>query len=287
VAAPLKSLLDARALSGNRANASSWASMVLEESVVIEARERCLFSEVDMTHSLSKSHIAVFVLLIGLVPWPALAQLAWMNTDLSPEARAELLLDAMTLDQKIGQMQTVPSPNDELEGCGFQPLGRHVEGIPELAIPTVRAINGGNGMRGGDCLPEPTATALPSATLSAATFNRSINLAWGAVLGQEARDFAHHAMLGPGLNLIRHPYSGRAQEYMSEDPFLAGVTATEQVRGIQSRGTQAMIKHFATNEDEGEISNAGRRRPGCLLAPCTSCICSPSRWRSRLAAPHR
>ena len=106
-------------------------------------------------------------------------------------------------------------------------------------------------MRGGDCLPEPTATGLPSATLGAATFNRSINFAWGAVLGQEARDFAHHVMLGPGLNLIRHPYTGRAQEYMSEDPYLAGVIATQQVKGIQSRGTHAMIKHFATNEDEG------------------------------------
>ena len=205
-----------------------------------------------MTRNFSmRSPVAVFALLLSLLPRPAVAQLPWMNTDLSAAARTELLLDAMTLDQKILQMQTVPSPNEELEGCGFQELGRHIEGIPELAIPTVRQINGGNGMRGGDCLPEPTATGLPSATLGAATFNRSINFAWGAVLGQETRDFAHHVMLGPGLNLIRHPYSGRAQEYMSEDPYLAGVIATQQVRGIQSRGTHAMIKHFATNEDEG------------------------------------
>jgi beta-glucosidase len=174
-----------------------------------------------------------------------------MNTGLHPAARTELLLKAMTLDQKIDQMQTIPSPNTELPGCELQPLGRHVEGIPELAIPTLRAINGGTGMRGGDCLPEPTATGLPSATLGAATFNRSINVAWGAVLGDEARDFAHHVLLGPGLNLIRHPYTGRAQEYMSEDPYLAGVIATQQVSGIQSRGTQAMIKHFVTNDDEG------------------------------------
>jgi beta-glucosidase len=202
------------------------------------------------------SYIAAFALALGLIPQPVFGaepgnKLPWMNTRVRPEKRTELLLAAMTLDQKIQQMQNVPGQNEEVEGCGFQRLGRHVEGIPELTIPTLRAINGGNGMRGGDCLPEPTATALPSATLGAATFNPEINFAWGSVLSQEARNFAHHVLLGPGLNLIRHPYTGRAQEYMSEDPYLAGVIATEQVKGIQSRGTHAMIKHFVANDDEG------------------------------------
>jgi beta-glucosidase len=197
------------------------------------------------------SCIAAFALSIGLIPQPAFGQLPWMNPALSPEVRTELLIEAMTLDQKILQIQNLPRPNEELAGCGFTELGRHIQGIPELAIPTYRAINGGNGVRGGDCLPEPTATGLPSATLGAATFNRELNFAWGAVIGQEARNFAHHVLLGPGLNLIRHPYTGRGQEYMSEDPYLAGVIATEQVKGIQSRGTHAMIKHFVANEDEG------------------------------------
>jgi beta-glucosidase len=74
----------------------------------------------------------VFALALGLLTEPVVAQPQWMNTDLSAAARTELLLDAMTLDQKIQQMQTIPSPNEELEGCGFQRLGRHVEGIPEL-----------------------------------------------------------------------------------------------------------------------------------------------------------
>ena len=86
-----------------------------------------------------RSHVAVLAVLVGLLPRPAAAQLPWMDTELSAAVRTELLIDAMTLDQKIQQMQTLPSPNEELEGCGFQPLGRHVEGIPELAIPTLRA----------------------------------------------------------------------------------------------------------------------------------------------------
>ncbi len=195
--------------------------------------------------------IAVLALPLTLIPQPAYGQLPWMNTSLSAQARTELLLRAMTLDEKIEQMAVLPHPNKDLPGCGFQKLGRHIEGIPRLAIPTLREINGGNGVRGGDCLPEPTATGFPSATMGAATFNSSLNFAWGAIVGQETRNFAHQVLLGPGLNLIRHPYTGRAQEYMSEDPYLAGVITTQQVEGIQSRGTQAMIKHFAANDDEG------------------------------------
>jgi beta-glucosidase len=195
--------------------------------------------------------MAAFALSMSLIPQPAFAQLPWMDTALSAQARTELLLRAMTLEQKIQQIQNLPLPNEELAGCGFTALGRHIQGIPELAIPTFRGINGGTGVRGGDCLPEPIATGLPSSTLGAATFNPGLSFAWGAVLGQETRNFAHHVLLGPGINLIRHPYTGRAQEYPSEDPYLAGVMATQQVKGIQSRGTHAMIKHFVTNDDEG------------------------------------
>src|SRR6185295_1967867 len=201
----------------------------------------------------SMAHIIAAAALFTGLPLHLAAQqtLPWMNKGLTPEVRTELLLNAMTLDQKIQQMGNSPHPNENLPGCEFTPLGRHIEGIPELAIPTYRAINGGNGVRGGDCLPEPTSTGLPSATLGAATFNRAINFAWGEVVGQEARDVAHHVLLGPGLNMIRHPYTGRGQEYMGEDPYLVGTIATEQVKGIQSRGTHAMIKHFVTNDDEG------------------------------------
>lgn len=69
--------------------------------------------------------------------------------------------------------------------------------------------------------------------------------------------------LGPALNLIRSPYTGRAQEYPGEDPFLAGVIGAAQIRGIQSQGVQAMAKHFAGNEHEFQFERwtAGVRIP--------------------------
>src|SRR3954449_5582596 len=97
---------------------------------------------------------------------PAPDNLPWMNSNLSPAKRTELLLDAMTLDQKLEQLYNLPVYNADLdaasggdpndgEGCDFTPVGRHVEGIPELAIPDLRFANGGTGIRGGDCVPEP------------------------------------------------------------------------------------------------------------------------------------
>ncbi len=161
----------------------------------------------------------------------------------------------MTLDQKIQQIYNLPILNSELQDesppCKFQRVGRHIEGIPDLGIPTVRFANGGTGVRGGDCLPEPTATALPSSIAAAATFDRQVNYEWGQVLGAEIRGWAHHALWGPGINMIRTPWGGRNHEYMSEDPYLTGVIATQQVLGIQSNGkTHATIKHFVANESE-------------------------------------
>ena len=76
-------------------------------------------------------YMAALALSIALIPQPAFGQLPWMNTSLSPEARTELLVGAMTLDEKIQQIANRPLPNTELPGCGFTALGRHIEGIPE------------------------------------------------------------------------------------------------------------------------------------------------------------
>ena len=190
------------------------------------------------------------ILAIPLAATPALAQM-------TPEQRTELLLNEMTLEQKVQQIHNLPLLNEELQDedqpCDFTDVGRHIEGIPELGIPTFRFANGGTGIRGGDCVPEPVATAIPSGVALAATFDREAAFALGEVLDEEINAWAHHALWGPGVNLIRHPYGGRGYEYMSEDPYLSGVIATEQVRGVQASGrTHATIKHYAVNEQEEE-----------------------------------
>ncbi|QCX26598.1 glycoside hydrolase family 3 C-terminal domain-containing protein [Nocardioides jishulii] len=185
--------------------------------------------------------------------------LPWMNTELPAAQRTELLLDAMTLNQKLEQIFNRPVYNEDLDdgdqdngvGCDFTLIGRHIEGIPALKIPDFRMANGGTGIRGGDCLPEPTATALPAQISSAATFDRSMNLRWGQVLDVELKAWAHQVLWGPVMNLIRTPYGGRNNEFFSEDPYLTGALGSQIIRGIQQRRvSQATAKHFVANDSE-------------------------------------
>ena len=210
----------------------------------------------------------------------------WMNTNLSAEKRTELLLKNMTMEQKIQQIAIsrfnendkgepivikrggsnkyqsgVFPPEGTLPGCEWQDTGRQIHGIKELGIPTIRMTNGGTGVKGGSCGNDPVATGLPSTLAMAATFDRKLNNEAGRILGEETRAFAHHVLLGPGMNLLRHPYGGRAYEYFSEDPYLTGTLATEQVKGIQSQGVQAQLKHLAGNEQETERWTMGVQVP--------------------------
>jgi beta-glucosidase len=192
--------------------------------------------------------------------------LPWMNTALTPEQRADLLIAQMTLEQKVQQLSNdtrpAQNPANRPPGCGFAPIGRHIQGIPELAIPTVRMINGGTGVRGGDCSPEPVATGVPSTPAGAATFNPSLAFQLGDVLGDETRRDGHQVMLAPGMNLHRHPYGGRNYEYQSEDPYLSGVMAAQTIKGIQANGIHANAKHFAGNEQE-----TSRRQMATVIPP--------------------
>ncbi|MEE6283138.1 beta-glucosidase, partial [Georgenia sp. MJ170] len=228
---------------------------------------------------------AVAALAIGGLP-AAAQDHPWEDTSLPPEQRATLLVDALTLDQKIQQIAVsrfleddegdpvvidksgtseyqngVFEPQGTLPGCTWQDTGRQIRGIDELGIPTVRMTNGGTGVKGGSCGNDPDATGVPSTLSAAATFDRELNYELGRILGEETRAFAHQVMLGPGMNLVRHPYGGRNYEYFSEDPYLTGALAIEQVEGIQDQGIHAQLKHLAGNEQETERWTMGVQVP--------------------------
>jgi len=174
----------------------------------------------------------------------------WMIKSLPATTRAELLVAAMTTQEKIQQIAMSTGPNPDIPSCGPRRDSRHVEGIPRLGIPVFRSINGPTGVGGGDCSPDGKATAVPTGLAVAATWDPTAAYRWGDIAGSEVRANGHHAFYAPGVNLARVPEAGRNFEYFGEDPYLAGRLAAAQTLAIQSHGVHAVGKHFVANEQE-------------------------------------
>lgn len=119
---------------------------------------------------------------------------------------------------------------------------RNVFGIPPLCCD-----DGPSGMR-LDC--GIKAFALPNGTMLASTFNRNTVARLYSFTGLEMQTNNVDCLLGPGINIHRHPLNGRNFEYFSEDPFLTGQIASSMVQGLQSSGVTCTIKHFCANNQE-------------------------------------
>ncbi|WP_020422175.1 glycoside hydrolase family 3 C-terminal domain-containing protein [Amycolatopsis sp. ATCC 39116] len=125
---------------------------------------------------------------------------------------------------------------------------------PAAGLPSITVTDGPHGLRlqasEDDVVTGRPATCFPPAVATASTWDPGLLRRMGEALGDECRAMDVAVLLGPGINLKRTPLGGRNFEYFSEDPLLTGVLATEWVRGLQSRGVGASLKHFAVNSQE-------------------------------------
>ncbi|MDL4841988.1 beta-glucosidase [Aquibacillus rhizosphaerae] len=94
------------------------------------------------------------------------------------------------------------------------------------------------------------ATCFPTAATVANSWNEKLGEKIGQYLGEEAVAQKVNVLLGPGINMKRDPLCGRNFEYFSEDPYHAGKLAASYIKGIQSHGISACVKHFAVNNQE-------------------------------------
>ncbi|WP_029111243.1 glycoside hydrolase family 3 C-terminal domain-containing protein [Mycobacterium sp. URHD0025] len=100
------------------------------------------------------------------------------------------------------------------------------------------------------------ATCFPPAVGLSQTWDPDLVERIGQALGDESRALGVHVLLGPGVNIKRDPRCGRNFEYYSEDPLLSGTLGAAWVRGVQSRGVGASVKHFAANNAEHDRMRA-------------------------------
>ena len=147
------------------------------------------------------------------------------------EQRAAEIVSQMTLQEKA-----------EYVG-GFEDW--YIRAIERLGLPAVRMADGPQGVRNNT-----KSTLYPSGIAAAATWDTDLIHQMGIALGQDARARGVHILLGPGVNIYRSPLCGRNFEYMGEDPCLAAATAVGYIKGVQSQGVMATVKHFALNNQE-------------------------------------
>src|SRR6266508_4410264 len=153
-------------------------------------------------------------------------------------SRIDDLLSQMTLDEKISM----------LAGADLW----HSVPIPRLGIPQFKVTDGPNGARGAWGSMASPSVATPVGIALGATWNPALVEKVGNVLADELEAKGAHILLAPTVNIHRTPIAGRNFECYSEDPFLSGMMASAYIKGIQSKGVGACIKHFIANDQEYE-----------------------------------
>ena len=156
-------------------------------------------------------------------------------SDPEVEKRVESILSKMTPEQKIDLLGGIKS--------------FYIRGYRELGLPELKMSDGPVGVRNYG-----PATTMGGIGL-AATWNPELVERMAKVFGEDARARGVHLLLGPGLNIHRAPMNGRNFEYLGEDPFLAARTAVAYVRGVQSQGVIATVKHYMGNNSEYDRHN--------------------------------
>jgi len=169
---------------------------------------------------------------------------AYLNSEINIDERIEDALSRMTLEEKVAM-------------CHAQSRFSS-PGVPRLGIPELWLADGPNGVREEIVWDDwitakqtnDSCTAFPVLTSLAATWNPDLAYEYGKALGEEARYREKDVILGPGVNIYRTPLNGRNFEYMGEDPYLASKLCVPYIKGVQTNGVAACIKHFAANNQE-------------------------------------
>ncbi len=161
-------------------------------------------------------------------------------TTIDIEQRISDLLARMTLKEKVSLMSGADN--------------WHTVPIERLGIPWITMTDGPHGVRtthdpGRTFVP---ATAFPTGVSFAASWNPALVERVGVALGEETHALGCDVLLGPCVNIVRHPLAGRNFESYAEDPYLAGRIGIAWVKGVQSQGVAASLKHYACNNQEIE-----------------------------------
>ena len=185
---------------------------------------------------------SIFLLLVLIQNGYGTSNVLIANLDI--EAKADSVLRLLTLEEKIALLHG----NAKFSSAGVERLG-----LPELKSadgPTgVREEMERDSWRPLD-LSTDSATFFPAGPGLSATWNRDLALRYGRHLGEETRARGKDILLGPSVNIMRTPLSGRNFEFFTEDPYLNAAMAVNYIKGLQSCDAAVCVKHYAVNNQE-------------------------------------
>ena len=157
------------------------------------------------------------------------------------ERRVEALLSQLTLREKVSLLAGKNA---------WQTVA-----VERLGIPSLSMTDGPHGVRANRTGTERThgaATSFPTGVSMASSWDPALIEKVGTALAEETRAMACDILLGPCVNIVRTPLAGRNFESYAEDPYLAGRIGVAWVKGLQSKGVGASLKHYACNSQEVE-----------------------------------
>jgi beta-glucosidase len=177
----------------------------------------------------------------------------WMDPNLPPEQRAELVLKQLTLDEKLALLHgngMAHAPQWKMPLTGLTNGGAgYVEGVERLGIPPLVVSDAAYGVRDSGANGRYS-TAMPSNLGAASAWDLDSACEYGEVIGRELRAQGFNMTLGGGVNLTREPRNGRTFEYAGEDPLLAGTIVGNMMKCEQAQHVVGDIKHYAMNDQE-------------------------------------
>ncbi|HTW46817.1 MAG TPA: glycoside hydrolase family 3 C-terminal domain-containing protein [Acidobacteriaceae bacterium] len=166
-----------------------------------------------------------------------------------PVAAQGPIPDSPAVEQQVNAMVAKLTLEQKLELIGGQD-SMFIRAEPAAGFPRLKMSDGPEGVRtwGPD-------TAYAGGIALAAAWDPALANRMGESIGEDARARGVNFLLGPGVDIYRAPMCGRNFEYFGEDPYLSGQTAAAYIRGVQSEGVIATVKHFDANNEEYDRHN--------------------------------
>jgi len=171
-------------------------------------------------------------------------------TELEPKAVRDHFEEIEDIDDIVSRMSVEELAR--LSVCASHGWGMHQKGeagriykLDKYKIPDFVVADGNNGVN----IHKPN-IGMPCSNTVCATFNRDIAYEVGRVIAEEAKENGIHMILAPAMNIHRNPLNGRHAEYFSEDPYLAGIMAGHQSKGLEDNGVSSCMKHAVCNNCE-------------------------------------